>query len=328
MAPAAPAAETLSWRAATRFLRSPLRPLADALSCTLYPADCLLCSQPLLRASAAPVCSSCLGRLHPQSAILCHRCGDDLGVASFSTGDLRPPSDRLCQPCRLVAPAFARAFAFGVYENELRELIHLLKYGGLTPLARPLGERLAGLVAGMAELPCELLVIPVPLHKSKYRQRGFNHAGLIARSMLKQMHRQAPGRRLTLASGVMERTRSTESQASLTPRQRRQNLRGAFTVTAPDRFAGRDVLLVDDIYTTGATARAASRVLLGAGAASVWVATVARAQRQGVAQWDAHPTLGQATSSHPVRAAQHKLRSQPSNQHASHWEQRGAECRW
>jgi predicted amidophosphoribosyltransferase len=91
---------------------------------------------------------------------------------------------------------------------------------------------------------------------------------------------------LHLEAGLLKRVRVTVSQAGLTTHQRRQNLRGAFFVPQPARLRGQHVLLVDDIYTTGATARACSRVLMRAGAASVYVVTVARAQREGVASWD------------------------------------------
>ena len=91
---------------------------------------------------------------------------------------------------------------------------------------------------------------------------------------------------LHLQTSLLKRVRVTVSQAGLTSHQRRQNLRGAFFAPLPGRLAGQHVLLVDDIYTTGATARACSRVLMNAGAASVRVATVARAQRKGVASWD------------------------------------------
>jgi predicted amidophosphoribosyltransferase len=101
------------------------------------------------------------------------------------------------------------------------------------------------------------------------------------------MLRRHPGFELRLVPGMLERKRATVSQAGLTAHQRRRNLRGAFSAPRPEALAGRHVLLVDDVYTTGATARACSRVLIDAGAASVRVATVARAQREGVAFWDA-----------------------------------------
>lgn len=283
-----PQAEASAWRAATKFLRSPLQPVLHALSCTLYPAPCSLCALPLLRLSSAPVCDACWALLRPQSGTLCLRCGEDLGIASFSTGYPRSPSDQLCQPCRLVPPSFARAVAFGVYEGELRELIHLLKYRRIAPVSRGLGALLATTLAAATDAPKDMLVVPVPLFRSRQRSQGFNHAERIARALVAATRRIAsagPPRRLTLAPAALLRRRATHAQASLTPRQRRHNLRGAFAVPCPALVAGCAVLLVDDIYTTGATARAASQALRKAGAASVWVLTVARAQREGVARW-------------------------------------------
>ena len=131
-----------------------------------------------------------------------------------------------------------------------------------------------------------MLVIPVPMHPVKQRQRGFNHAELLARAAMVAMRRRHPQWELHLETSLLKRVRVTVSQAGLTTHQRRQNLRGAFFAPQPARLAGRHVLLIDDIYTTGATARACSRVLRNAGAASVRVATVARAQREGVASWE------------------------------------------
>ena len=112
-----------------------------------------------------------------------------------------------------------------------------------------------------------MLVIPVPMHPAKQRQRGFNHAELLARAAMVEMRRRHPQWELHLETSLLKRVRVTVSQAGLTTHQRRQNLRGAFFAPHPDRLAGRDVLLIDDIYTTGATARACSRVLRNAGAA-------------------------------------------------------------
>jgi ComF family protein len=129
----------------------------------------------------------------------------------------------------------------------------------------------------------------VPLHRSKRRERGFNQAQLLARATIDAVAKFEPGLRLTLATDLLQRSRATQSQSVLTTNQRRRNLRGAFSVCAEAaaKLAGREVLLIDDIYTTGATARACSKALRKAGAAKIWVATVARAQREGVARWDA-----------------------------------------
>ena len=168
--------------------------------------------------------------------------------------------------------------------RRLRSLVHLLKYQGMQPIAGPLGALLADILEPFA--PAPMLVIPVPMHAAKQRQRGYNHAELLARAAMAEMRRRHPQWVLHLETSLLRRVRVTVSQAGLTTHQRRQNLRGAFFAPKSARLAGQDVLLVDDIYTTGATVRACSRVLMNAGARSVRVATVARAQREGVALWD------------------------------------------
>jgi ComF family protein len=118
-----------------------------------------------------------------------------------------------------------------------------------------------------------ITVVPVPLHTRKQAQRGFNQAEMIARDALKQLSRP---KRFGLCTGVLLRRRETGSQIGLTRHQRRENMRGAFAVSDPTRILNRDILLIDDVYTTGTTASECARVLRRAGAARVWVATVAR----------------------------------------------------
>jgi len=172
-----------------------------------------------------------------------------------------------------------RAVAFGLYQDRMKAAIHALKYDRLHPAAKGLGRMLAQAIAQLAaEAPSEMLVVPVPLHRSKHAERGFNQARALAVHALEALRKSHPGWRLTLASNTLMRLRATESQAGLTPRQRRLNVRAAFSVSDPSAVESKHILLIDDILTTGATARAASQALVRAGAASVFVATLARAR--------------------------------------------------
>jgi ComF family protein len=260
-------------------LRSP----ADSLCCALFPAPCRLCGDPLLRLTRVPVCDSCWKELPEQSGILCELCGEALGIRSFGDAEIEA-SEALCRPCRLTGPPFAQAVAHGLYQGKLRALLHLLKYDGIEPVADKLGSLLTQQALALKNVPNDMVVIPVPLFRGKRRQRGFNQAEVLARAAVKALRRRHPERKLTVATGLLERRRATESQAGLTPHQRRVNLRGAFFVPEPAKVKGADVLLIDDIYTTGATARACAQALRRAGARTVRVATVARAQRQDIVQ--------------------------------------------
>lgn len=204
----------------------------------------------------------------------CARCGDPLPDAG------RAGEILTCRACRLVPPDFERAVAYGPYEDRMRAVIHALKYDRIHPAARRMGAMLAQAIAKLAgEAPNEMLVVPVPLHRSKFTERGFNQARVLAFHALRVLRRSHPAWRLTLAPSTLMRLRATGSQAGLSPRQRRINVRGAFQVADLAAIKDRHILLVDDILTTGATARAASKTLKRAGAATVWVATLARAGR-------------------------------------------------
>jgi ComF family protein len=162
----------------------------------------------------------------------------------------------------------------------MKAAIHALKYDRLHAAAQPLGRMLAQAISQLAgEAPAQMLVVPVPLHRSKRAERGFNQARALAAEAVGCLRKSHPEWRLTLASSTLMRLRATAGQAGLTARQRRLNVRGAFTVSDPATVAGKDILLIDDILTTGATARSAAQALRRAGAATVWVATLARARR-------------------------------------------------
>jgi ComF family protein len=182
----------------------------------------------------------------------------------------------------MAAPEFERAVAHGLYAGTMRSLLHLLKYEGLEPVAAKLGALLAAQVAAVPELPAKMVVVPVPLYAGKRRERGFNQSELLARAVCEAMRKMRSGWDGELAPGILIRQRATKSQAGLTNAERRRNVRGVFSVADAGKLRGRDVLLIDDIYTTGATARACSAALKKGGAARVWVATVARAQRQEI----------------------------------------------
>lgn len=243
---------------------------AESLFATLFPADCRICGEPLIRISRLPVCEACLESMHPIAGGLCSICGERIISGYALVGE-----DIRCGICRRIDQPFAKAAAYGSYESGLRDLIHMLKYQQVRPAANVLGRMLAEVIADLEAgwTPEMVLVVPVPLFAAKLRQRGFNQAEMIARVAVKL---RAERERYVLAADVLQRSRDTQSQVGLTPHQRRENLRGAFRVSNREKVAGQEILLVDDVFTTGTTASECARVLRRAGAARVWVATVAR----------------------------------------------------
>jgi ComF family protein len=252
--------------------------LAAALFVTLFPSDCRLCGNPLLNISCLPVCDECLSAMHPISGGLCAICGERLtGLYALAENQ----SQTRCELCRRAEPPYSKATAYGSYESGLRELIHLLKYEQIRPAANVLGRMLAEAIADLEPLFGDNLplVVPVPLHSRKLRQRGFNQSELIARAAVKLRPAEC---RMQLRSEVLQRCRETRSQIGLSRHQRRENMRGAFAVAKAEEIAGREVLLVDDVLTTGTTASECARVLRRAGASKVFVATVARTLKADV----------------------------------------------
>jgi ComF family protein len=171
--------------------------------------------------------------------------------------------------CRLGANGFDAAYSFGLYETELRKLIHLFKYGRVRTLAKPLGRMLSSVLPRDERFD---VIVPMPMHWLRHWQRGFNQAELLAKDLSRRTH--LPVR------NAAQRVHHKAAQAGLTNAKRRLNVAGAFRVKNPAALHGKRVLLIDDVMTTGATASACARVLKRAGAAHVSLLTVGRVDRR------------------------------------------------
>jgi ComF family protein len=187
-----------------------------------------------------------------------------------------------CGPCRTGAFHFDLARVYGIYRGVLRRVILQLKFRRRERLARKLGALLAEVwQKHQAIHPAEnLLLVPVPLHSSRERERGFNQSWLLAQALLRSLPAVAPAKRPRLERRVLLRTRATTAQTGLSLSARRENVRGGFQVRRPDRVRGRNIVLVDDVMTTGATLSACAAALKAAGAAHVSALAVARATPQ------------------------------------------------
>ncbi len=176
---------------------------------------------------------------------------------------------RLCGACRLKPPVFAYARAAASYEAVVRDALHAFKFRGRRGLAVPLGDLLIEVAAGGLPLGLPDLLVPVPLHPRRRLERGFNQASLLA-------HRVGRALGRPVRDDALARVVATQSQTALDAQARRANVRGAFRLRRPELVAGRHVLVVDDILTTGATLAECARRLEEGGATVIGVLTVAR----------------------------------------------------
>jgi ComF family protein len=267
--------------APNRRLRRQVLAALEALRAAVFPARCLHCRRLLPAAGGAfgepvPVavdgdllrpffCRDCRSAVTPVESPLCPRCG-----IMFQS---RVGADHLCGRCLEQAPSFHMARAALVYDRSTVDIIHCYKYRGKTRLAAPLGTFLWRTFVRYWEGRTVDLVLPVPLHRRRLRRRGFNQSELLLREWRMHAH---PSVVPPMGTGVLERTRTAAPQAGLGRRERESNIRGVFTVRRPEQVDGRDILLVDDVITTGATAAECARVLLASGAARVDVLALAR----------------------------------------------------
>ena len=263
--------------------RSPslLRELIDGLCGVVFPTACWLCGEELTGFAWVSICRTCWGSLEPWAGPICVRCG-----IPFSSERPLESSDSLCAECRRREHDFDLARSYGLYSGKLRAVILQLKFRRRERLGWRLGELLQPVWSSIAELVREVPVIllPVPLHRTRERERGFNQAELLAQGLAQGFTRRLgkvyKGQALRVETHCLRRLRPTVPQTGLDTRARQENVRGVFGVTSAERVRDRIVLLVDDVMTTGATASACAVALKRAGARQVAVLTLARVTPQ------------------------------------------------
>jgi ComF family protein len=252
------------WR---RGVRGLLAEVSDAIVSVFFPAGCRICEALLTSASRIPICAGCLASFARVPGILCEICGRPLPGLARNEGE-----PLLCPVCQGRTYAFEKARSFALYEGTVVRAILLLKFEQIEPLGAWFAERLAELVNTEGNAVAADVVVPVPLHRERQRERGYNQAALLSKPLAKKL-------RLPHKAVLLMRTRARPDKQILSLEERWESVRGAFATRQGSQVDNLRVLLVDDVLTTGATLDACARALREAGAKSVIGLTVARAVR-------------------------------------------------
>lgn len=236
--------------------------LFKGLKDIIYPKTCLACKNKLDKQGEDEfICGHCWGKIIKNTPPFCNSCGRQLKKDSFTKS--------ICPKCLKAKLHFDRAFSPCVYEGVIKELIHEFKYRGKVYLGKPLSRLLIDFILEY-DLPVIYLdcVIPVPLHKTRLREREFNQAQVLSQYI-------ADAFNLTMLNDALLRYRYTKTQTELALSKRIINVADSFSVEKPEKISNKNILLVDDVMTTGATSSEAARSLKESGANIVFVMTLA-----------------------------------------------------
>mgnify|MGYP005847147201 CR=1 FL=1 len=236
------------------FLKVPLKRFYYSSINLLFPLRCLVCGKDINQYQSIPLCEEHLAMINLTKKPFCEKCGRKLSSEM--------QSEYICITCRDTKWHFDRQFSATVYNEVMQELVHLYKYGMRNYLASSLASFMIKFMDDYIDAKTIDFVIPVPLHWRRYLYRGFNQAYEIARRFSHQYSSK-------ISTGNLRRIRYTTPQVGLSNEERKKNIRGAFTVINPERLTGKNILLIDDVFTTGATMNECARILKESGVLSV-----------------------------------------------------------
>lgn len=242
-----------------------VKSLGKGLISLFFPANCKICHCSLEPLNRSFICEDCWSKVKWLEPPYCSKCSKPFP----SSSPLQEASHLLCPECGKEKSYFEKIFVPTLYEGVMKEAIHLLKYKRKRRLMVPL-EKIMKRYFDHIALPYLDLVVPIPLHRKRFRERGFNQAELIADIVARYF-------RLKLVKNNLQRVKATKTQTTLSKKERIKNIKGAFQVKNKGEFQKKSLLLVDDVYTTGTTLKEAARVLKGVEAREIYLFTLARA---------------------------------------------------
>jgi ComF family protein len=261
----------LSPTSAQNPLQRLLRDFAGALASVFFPGPCRLCAELLTNASRLPICEDCLASFRVMPPQICQLCGQP-HFQPTDGGSTGSEQITVCVACQQQTYSFQMARSYGEYEGALARAIVLLKFERIEPLAEWFAKRLEGVARANSHCMVADVIVPVPLHRNRQRERGYNQVELFGRPLAKRL-------KLPFRPVLLMRTRPRPEKHLLHYEERWKAVRGAFAIKPDGQVDNLRILLLDDVMTTGATLDACAKALREAGASSVLGLTVARAVR-------------------------------------------------
>ncbi len=222
----------------------------------LYPAQCRVCEKPLGLESVPYMCGGCWDDIPLIEPPWCEMCGI-------------PNTEGNCDECATTPPPYGKLRTIAFYKSALQQAIHLFKFEKRTTLAKPLTQLTMEHIPDDCNISEYDFILPIPIHKKRLRERGFNQATLLAKGIAKNVGVQ-------VVTDVLVRHRNTSPQSSLDREARQTNIIGAFELQKKEVVRNKRILVLDDVFTTGATVREAVKVLWDADPIEVDVLTLAR----------------------------------------------------
>lgn len=237
------------------------RELLSAISDIIFPPQCLACAEILNPQEETVFCSSCHEKIRFINGSICPVCG----MAFFNS----PAENHICGNCLEDRPYYTRARAVAAFETVILDAIHKFKYGRNVVIGDCLGSFMAGYSFPDIVFAEYSLIIPVPLHIKKLRERRFNQSLLLANALGKK-------HKIPVNFSLLKRHKFTLTQTGFNKTEREKNIKGAFSITNKEEIDNKDIILVDDVYTTGATVNECAKTLKKGGAKNIAVLTLAR----------------------------------------------------
>lgn len=246
--------------------KSVIEYIKEGLLNFIFPLDCKICEKPIRESKGYSICEDCFKTIELIERPYCIKCGKPLIPSVF----FKQNREISCLDCKRKKYSFEFSRSTGIYDKVLKKCIHLFKYYGEKKLAKPLGKLMVDYLVKNDEFKKKIdLIIPVPLHKNDLRKRGFNQSILLGRVV---------GNYFSISVGekVLIKKKLTPFQANLSKKEREKNILRAFLVEKPKEIKGKNILILDDVFTTGATVEECTKELMKARAKNIFVLTLAR----------------------------------------------------